>query len=198
MIASPFRVARRASTAGRLASVAVVSLWFSPPPVMAGAADGFDSLPGAERYRLVQSRLRQIGRGGTVGAVRFDEESARVFFKQGDTWMAVPWDGGEIVEVEEADVPEAAPREDRRGGRRAARGRQATREISPDGRLVAVHREHNVLITQADGSNEQAVTTDGTPEIRYGRASWVYGEELDQDTAMWWSPDSKYLACAPS
>ncbi len=194
MIASPFRVARRASTAGRLASVAVVSLWFSPPPVMAGAADGFDSLPGAERYRLVQSRLRQIGRGGTVGAVRFDEESARVFFKQGDTWMAVPWDGGEIVEVEEADVPEAAPREDRRGGRRAARGRQATREISPDGRLVAVHREHNVLITQADGSNEQAVTTDGTPEIRYGRASWVYGEELDQDTAMWWSPDSKYLA----
>ena len=30
--------------------------------------------------------------------------------------------------------------------------------------------------------------------IKYGSASWVYGEELGQNTAMWWSPDSTKLA----
>ena len=40
------------------------------------------------------------------------------------------------------------------------------------------------------------ITTDGSAEkrIKYGTASWVYGEELDQITAMWWSPDSRKLA----
>ena len=30
--------------------------------------------------------------------------------------------------------------------------------------------------------------------IKYGTASWVYGEELGQRTAMWWSPDSRKVA----
>jgi dipeptidyl-peptidase-4 len=30
--------------------------------------------------------------------------------------------------------------------------------------------------------------------VKYGTASWVYGEELEQRTAMWWSPDSRKLA----
>ena len=30
--------------------------------------------------------------------------------------------------------------------------------------------------------------------VFYGTASWVYGEELEQHTALWWSPDSKKLA----
>ena len=35
---------------------------------------------------------------------------------------------------------------------------------------------------------------EGTEAFRFGTASWVYGEELDQSTAMWWSPDSSKLA----
>ncbi len=39
------------------------------------------------------------------------------------------------------------------------------------------------------------ITQDGgSARIKYGTASWVYGEELDQTTAMWWSPDSSKLA----
>ena len=38
------------------------------------------------------------------------------------------------------------------------------------------------------------VTTSGSQYFRYGTACWVYGEELFQDSAMWWSPDSKRLA----
>src|SRR5205809_473585 len=41
-----------------------------------------------------------------------------------------------------------------------------------------------------------AVTTDGgtASRVKYGTASWVYGEELSQRTAMWWSPDNRKLA----
>jgi dipeptidyl-peptidase 4 len=38
------------------------------------------------------------------------------------------------------------------------------------------------------------VTTSGSQFFRYGTACWVYGEELFQDSAMWWSPDSRLLA----
>src|SRR5438128_1323908 len=49
---------------------------------------------------------------------------------------------------------------------------------------------------RADGARETAVTTDGSAEtrVKYGTASWAYGEELEQKTAMWWSPDSRKLA----
>ena len=179
----------------RLAAMAVVLVPFLAIS-SALAADGFDSLPGAERYRLVQNRLRQIGRGGEVAEVRFAEDAEAIYFRRGNAWFSLPWNGGEVVEVEAEAVPEASGGDgDGRGDRRRAmRGRQASREASPDGRLVAIHRDHNVVMTEADGSNERSVTTDGTAEIRYGRASWVYGEELDQDSAMWWSPDSRYLA----
>ena len=30
--------------------------------------------------------------------------------------------------------------------------------------------------------------------MRFGTASWVYGEELGQSSAMWFSPDEKSLA----
>ena len=37
------------------------------------------------------------------------------------------------------------------------------------------------------------ITTDGSVEkrIKNGSGSWVYGEELGQTTAIWWSPDSR-------
>jgi dipeptidyl-peptidase-4 len=40
------------------------------------------------------------------------------------------------------------------------------------------------------------LTSDGSEKerIKYGTASWVYGEELNQRTAMWWSPDGRKLA----
>jgi len=53
-----------------------------------------------------------------------------------------------------------------------------------------------MYISGADGNNPIAITTDGNEQtqIKYGIATWVYGEELGQGTAMWWSPDSKKIA----
>jgi dipeptidyl-peptidase-4 len=78
----------------------------------------------------------------------------------------------------------------------AARGRQAFCLISPDNKLKAFYRARNLWIANFDGSGEKQVTTDGSEKarIKYGTASWVYGEELAQTTAIWWSPDSAQVA----
>jgi dipeptidyl-peptidase-4 len=77
-----------------------------------------------------------------------------------------------------------------------ARGRQFESAVSPDGRYKAVYRDRNMWLADAKGANEIALTTDGSVDgrIKNGTASWVYGEELDQRTAMWWSPDGSKLA----
>jgi dipeptidyl-peptidase-4 len=72
------------------------------------------------------------------------------------------------------------------------RGRQAYCVMSPDEKLKAFYRARNLWVANADGSNERQVTRDGDEKtrIKYGTGSWVYGEELSQTTAIWWSPDS--------
>jgi dipeptidyl-peptidase-4 len=76
------------------------------------------------------------------------------------------------------------------------RGRQFESSMSPNGVLKAFHKDRNVWLSAADGSGARAITTDGSAaaRIKYGAASWVYGEELSQRTAMWWSPDNTKLA----
>lgn len=78
----------------------------------------------------------------------------------------------------------------------AARGRQADCVVSPDGKLKAFYRKRNLWLANFDGSNEQPITTDGSEaaRVKSGAASWVYGEELGQTTAIWWSPDSRRVA----
>jgi dipeptidyl-peptidase 4 len=81
-----------------------------------------------------------------------------------------------------------------RGG--VERGRQFESAASPDGRQVAFYRDHNLWIRNADGSGERAITTEGnaSARIKYGSASWVYGEELRQNTAIWWNPAGTKVA----
>ena len=76
------------------------------------------------------------------------------------------------------------------------RGRQFESATSRDGSLKAFYKDRNVWLSAADDSNPRAITTDGSVanRIKYGTASWVYGEELSQRTAMWWSPDSTKVA----
>ena len=49
-------------------------------------------------------------------------------------------------------------------------------------------------VSNPDGTDGRAITTKGKGKIKYGTASWTYGEELGQRHAMWWSPDSKLIA----
>ncbi|HJR60801.1 MAG TPA: DPP IV N-terminal domain-containing protein, partial [Vicinamibacterales bacterium] len=84
----------------------------------------------------------------------------------------------------------------RGGGGGPERGRQFESAESPDTKLRAVHRERNLYVIDVATNAEVTVTTDGNARDRTknGTGSWVYGEELAQRTAMWWSPDSRKLA----
>jgi len=103
-------------------------------------------------------------------------------------------------EAEDKGGVEEAPAPQRRrgnGGRQGpARGRQFTVAFTADGKTKAECRDRNVFISGADGKNEVQITTDGSipNRIKEGSACWVYGEELGQREAMWWSPDGKKLA----
>jgi dipeptidyl-peptidase-4 len=76
------------------------------------------------------------------------------------------------------------------------RGRQQPVTPSPDSKYLANYRDRNLYVCGSNGGAEVAVTTDGNEHdrIKYGTASWVYGEELAQRTAMWWNPGSTKLA----
>ena len=76
---------------------------------------------------------------------------------------------------------------------RPARGRQYTKVDSPDGKWQAQYKDWNLILQNKESKETVSVTTDGDENIHYGTASWVYGEELNQTKAMWWSADSKKI-----
>ncbi len=76
---------------------------------------------------------------------------------------------------------------------RPSRGRQYTQVDSPDGKWEAHCRDWNVVLEHKETDEVVPVTVEGNQRIAYGTASWVYGEELDQNRAMWWTPDSTKL-----
>ena len=82
------------------------------------------------------------------------------------------------------------------GGGPFMRGRQLPSAESPDKQFKAFYRDRNLWLTDAKGVIEMPITTDGNEKdrVKNGIACWVYGEELFQRTAMWWSPDGKKLA----
>ena len=154
------------------------------------------NIPGQELMRRMQSAMSGIGEGGSVGDVRWDSTAGELWFEK-DGWKTLHLANGEVHDAaKDAQPPESTQpsRSGRNGGeRRPARGRQFTSTESPDGAWTAISEQGNLFLQPTKG-DRIAVTTDGTDDLKYGQASWVYGEELDQTTAMWWSPDSRFIA----
>lgn len=160
-----------------------------------GAQDRLKSMPGYERYQKLSKEIPSSVRSGALTVTWKDGGKAFEYEREGKLYRY------DVDARRATEVGPAPAREERPGGRGSrpgapARGRQATSAISPDGKLKAFYRERNLWLSDADGANERPVTTDGDEKtrIKYGTASWVYGEELGQSTAMWWSPDSRKVA----
>jgi dipeptidyl-peptidase-4 len=170
-------------------------------PAQAAAQDRLPGMPGAERYQEVGPKIRASFRSGAL-SVQWMEEGKALEFRRGSTTFHF-----DIAARSLSELPPAAPTAGETGngggrGRGAGggggpeRGRQISSAPSPDGKLLAFCRDRNFWISDADGGHEIAVTKDGdaAKRIKYATASWVYGEELGQVTAFWWSPDGKQVA----
>jgi dipeptidyl-peptidase 4 len=156
------------------------------------AQDRLPSMPGHARYQEMAPQLQSAMVSGALNVTWAEDGKSFEYVGDGKLWR---YDVASREAVVVGDPPE--PRRPGFGmAGRPERGRQFDSADSPDGAFRAFHRDRNLWISAADGSGEIPVTTEGSEadRIKYGTASWVYGEELNQNTAMWWSPDGTKLA----
>jgi dipeptidyl-peptidase 4 len=175
-----------------LAAAALATALWTP----AGAQDRLKAMPGYDQY---QKMSRQIPGSVKLGALAVRWADDGLSFQYA-------WDGKQYrydVATRQATVIGDAPDANGQGGRgrggqgqAPARGRQFDSAESPDKKLKAFYKDRNVWLSAADGADAIALTTDGSEKdrVKSGTASWVYGEELAQRTAMWWAPDSRKIA----
>ena len=135
------------------------------------------------------------GESGVVRDIRWDIDGGVAWFRRDGHWRTVDLDTGAITDAPAGTKPPEVQEPSRAvmRGVPPGRGRQRPLELSADGSRSAVTQKGNLFV-KCGGESKRAVTADGHETLRYGTASWVYGEELDQSTGMWWSPDSKRLA----
>ena len=165
-------------------------------PSISQAQTPFKDIPGVERYREIATKRNELSGGGRVeriqwtdGAVYYTVDGKRVKL---DLKTLEVSDGSDAPPV--AETPNARRGQGRRGAP-VGRAKQREVEISPDGKWKAVYKNFNVVLEPNEGNGESlAITKDGNERFRFGTGCWVYGEELNQSDAMWWSPDSSKLA----
>jgi dipeptidyl-peptidase-4 len=171
----------------------VLALALGLMPVSANAQDRLKTMPGYDQYQKMASQIPGSVRSGALQVKWLDGGKAFEFRRDGKNFR---YDVATrtTAEAEPSAAVSPAPTGRFRGG--PERGRQFDSAMSPDGKLKAFYRNRNLWLSDASGANETAITTEGNEKtrIKFGSASWVYGEELDQNTAMWWSPNGKKLA----
>jgi dipeptidyl-peptidase-4 len=160
------------------------------------AQDRLKTMPGYEHYQKMTTAIGGAVRSGAItGTWSVDGGSFEYSFEGKRYRFDVA--ARRSIEIGTADIaPAGRGGRGGRGGSGIERGRQAASAEAPDATVKAFYRDRNLWISDAKGGNESAITTDGNAKdrIKYGTASWVYGEELGQTSAMWWSPDSKKVA----
>jgi dipeptidyl-peptidase-4 len=177
----------------RKKSQLVVALLLGALCFVVSAQDRLKSLPGYEQYQKMSREMAGAFKSGAIQASWKDGGKALEYRKDGKALRY------EIATRQLSEVTGPATNDGPQGRGRFGgpeRGRQFDSANSPDSKLKAFYRNRNLWLSAADGTNEQAITTEGDEKKRtkYGSASWVYGEELNQNTAIWWSPDGSKLA----
>jgi dipeptidyl-peptidase 4 len=164
--------------------------------ITVSAQQWIKEMPGYERYKEIAPQIRSSVKPGQISVKWADDGKSFEYDFDGKKYQfdLKKKKAVELGEAEREESPMARYR--RMYGNRPQRGRQYTFADAPNGKNKAVYRDGNVYITNTNGENELAVTNEGSESkrIKFGSATWVYGEELNQTTAMWWSPDSKKLA----
>lgn len=161
------------------------------------AQDRLRSMPGYENYKKQTPKIAEAMAGFKSGglATGWAKDSLSfTFSRDGKAYRYTLATHNTAETAEPEDSPVRSRR--RRGGGGVERGRQFTSALSPNRKFKAYTKDNNFWLSDAEGGNARAITTTGSKEkrLKFATASWVYGEELFQNTAMWWSPDSRYVA----
>jgi dipeptidyl-peptidase-4 len=154
------------------------------------------SMPVYKHYESMSREIPKSIKSGAISVTWTNDSDAFTYRKNDKTYLF------DIATMTEKQLPPpptnrpAPPREGRRSRERPERGRQYTRSVSPNGAWRAFYRDHNLWLSFTNGSNEFAITKEGSPRsrLKFGSANWVYGEELFQTTAIWWSSNSQKVA----
>ncbi len=179
-----------------LLAFSAVLLSFPCNPVRAQPT--FKELPGYKLYSEISSLRAELGGGGKVEQIRWSDDGGAVQYTLAGKRKSMDLKTFEISDGGAPATPET--NEGRRGPRRngqpgVGRAQQRTVETSPDGKWKSVYSDFNITLESTASENEKIrVTADGVDRLRFGTGCWVYGEELNQSDAMWWSPDSSKLA----
>lgn len=164
--------------------------------LLACPALGQDRLPQHprfERYQRAQREWHASVRRGDLNVDWLADGSGFTYAAQG---KRMRFDVATLQAVEATSPARETGATGREGRRRfPQRGRQFTETFTVDGKQRAFYRDGNVWASDADGKNERPITTSGdlSKRVKFGTASWVYGEELGQRDAMGWSPDGRFL-----
>jgi dipeptidyl-peptidase-4 len=157
------------------------------------AQDRIKTMPGYERYTEMSKKIPGSVKPGTL-TTRWADGGKSLEFRKAGKVRRMDLETRKTTEIEAFGESKAEAGGRFHGG--PGRGRQVEAETSPDGTLKAFHRARDLWLSDPKGVIETRITVDGSESkrIKNGTASWVYGEELEQNRAIWWSPDSKRVA----
>jgi dipeptidyl-peptidase 4 len=173
---------------------AALALGFGILEIAPSAQSRLPTMPGYEQFQKVSADSRDAVKSGAL-SVTWKDATTFEYARDGKLYR---YDINTKSAVEAGVAPQPTGRGGRgRGGQGGPdRGRQFDSADSPDKKFRAVYRNRNLYLVDPATNAETALSSDGSEKdrIKNGTASWVYGEELAQRTAMWWSPDSRKLA----
>lgn len=184
-------------------------LWFpflaallSLAPPAAVAQDRLKTMPGYEQFQKMSKEIPGSVKMGRLSVTWKDGGQAFEYARENKRYRfdIATRTATELPPPQAADKPprQEPPKRREPASRpeRPDRGRQYTTAVSPDGTLKAFYRDRNLWLSATNSTNAIAITTEGSEQTRVkcGTANWVYGEELYQTTAIWWSTNSQKVA----
>lgn len=109
-------------------------------------------------------------------AVQWFPDGKRLLVSEGGDLFVITIANGSFEQLTRTREPELDPK------------------LSPDGRYVSFRRGPNLFSLALESKKLNQLTKDGGETLLNGQLDWVYPEELELNTAHWWSPDSRWVA----
>jgi dipeptidyl-peptidase 4 len=133
----------------------------------------------AEQLSATERARRERARQGGAGLVDYSTDKAvtQAAYALSSRLFRTDLRSGESAELP-AQVPVLDPRLDPTGGR------------------IAYVNDGTLRLIEVDGTGDRALAEPDGPDVTWGLAEFVAGEEMDRHRGYWWSPDGEQLLVA--